>query len=537
MIYNLLEEKWIPVLWSDGKASRVGIRDALTQAGRVRRIAAPNPMDNLSLLRFLVAVLHWCKTRVDKEDLDRVHSEQAVPRDWLNKLDENICCFELLGDGRRFYQVSSQAGQTPNRRVSDLFAYLPAATEINHFRHVRDQVVALCPACCAVGLVRLPACAMQGGQGKSPSINNAPPIYLVAVGDTLLDTLLLNWPPGTSPNDRPDWDTTTPGKNKGQVGILEGFTWQPRAIWIGPSALDSERVCARCGVSGLLFSQLVFKKGRARKGDTRLWRDPHIGRDGTQGHDPGGDESGEKDRALRGGDPLKYSFREAMLWRREARAVLESVGAGTKPPPIAGLAEAAKRFPQLSGFRIACFKPFTKQAKTFDEDGGTWNVPRGLIQNDGLLDAALRELRHLDKLSADKMLMRALRRGADRTPRKNASKLPEIEAAVAGAAAETEHALRRRFEHFIEKLAEAKDDDAVGACIRNWQDDVDQILREELSRVCEVVAGQSPLRRQEVINRADQELSIAMRNWRGAAQKQSEPVDKNRPKRRQGKAR
>ena len=37
--YNLLEEKWIPVLWNDGNTSCVGIIEALTEIGQVRQIA------------------------------------------------------------------------------------------------------------------------------------------------------------------------------------------------------------------------------------------------------------------------------------------------------------------------------------------------------------------------------------------------------------------------------------------------------------------------------------------------------------------
>ena len=61
MNYNLLEEKWIPVLWKDGHSGRVGIIEALTEAGRIRQIAASNPMDRLAILRFLLALLYWCK--------------------------------------------------------------------------------------------------------------------------------------------------------------------------------------------------------------------------------------------------------------------------------------------------------------------------------------------------------------------------------------------------------------------------------------------------------------------------------------------
>jgi len=50
MIYNLLDEKWIPVLYRDGRWDRVGIRKALADAGRIRQIAASNPMDRIAQL-------------------------------------------------------------------------------------------------------------------------------------------------------------------------------------------------------------------------------------------------------------------------------------------------------------------------------------------------------------------------------------------------------------------------------------------------------------------------------------------------------
>ena len=43
MPFNLLDSEWIPVLRRDGRADRVGIRTAFTDAGRIRQIAASNP--------------------------------------------------------------------------------------------------------------------------------------------------------------------------------------------------------------------------------------------------------------------------------------------------------------------------------------------------------------------------------------------------------------------------------------------------------------------------------------------------------------
>ena len=109
MDYNLLEEKWIPVLWKDGHSSRVGIIEALTQAGRIRQIAASNPMDRLAILRFLLALLYWCKGN-PPDDKDSISS---FPPDWFKKLDENKDCFNLLGEGKRFYQRNLwQKGKT-----------------------------------------------------------------------------------------------------------------------------------------------------------------------------------------------------------------------------------------------------------------------------------------------------------------------------------------------------------------------------------------------------------------------------------------
>ena len=47
MSFNLLDERWIPILRTDGRAERVGIREALTNASHIRQFAASNSMDNV----------------------------------------------------------------------------------------------------------------------------------------------------------------------------------------------------------------------------------------------------------------------------------------------------------------------------------------------------------------------------------------------------------------------------------------------------------------------------------------------------------
>lgn len=102
MDYNLIEEPWIPVLFHNGKWERVGIRKALAEAGRIRQIAASNPMDRVAIIRFLLAVLYWCKGNPPPNLT--TPSKDGFSSEWFAKLDENKECFNLLGDGKRFYQ-------------------------------------------------------------------------------------------------------------------------------------------------------------------------------------------------------------------------------------------------------------------------------------------------------------------------------------------------------------------------------------------------------------------------------------------------
>ncbi len=61
--FNLQSGRWIPVLRANGKPERVGIRPALVKAGAILQLAASNPMENVALLRFLLAVL-MCRSNV-----------------------------------------------------------------------------------------------------------------------------------------------------------------------------------------------------------------------------------------------------------------------------------------------------------------------------------------------------------------------------------------------------------------------------------------------------------------------------------------
>lgn len=266
--FGLLHEPWIPVLWANGKVGRVGIKDALTQAGRIRQVAASNPMDRVAIVRFLLALLYWCKG--NPPDGAQPAPGDSFPPDWFAKLDENRDCFNLLGKDKRFYQ---DCAASRSRAATDLLQEIPTGNNFWHFRHSTDKANGLCAACCAMGLLRLPLFSVSGLPDLKSGINGSPPVYALPWGTSLLSVLWANWVPRThlgipawlQPDIRP-----IPHQ---EVPLLTGLTLLSRRVWLhDPGASGT---CIGCGArEKALIRSCEFETAGEQKND--LWDDPHV---------------------------------------------------------------------------------------------------------------------------------------------------------------------------------------------------------------------------------------------------------------------
>ena len=275
---NLLTMDWIPVLRTNGRPDRVGIREALTQAGSIRQIAASNPMDNVALLRLLLAVLQWCKPTLDDDEPQALNGADGIPAVWLaGKLGtENAPnpVFDLLGEVGPFLQDTSVA-QTKATPSTNLLHEVPSGSNVAHFYHARDFQSGLCPACCSVAIVRWSAYASAGTAGAGQSMTAAPngntPAYCQPLSSTLLLTLQLSWPISSVDGDQPAWNGA---HQNSPLGILKGFTWRSRRMLINES--DQPGVCLLCGQPvDRLVRSIYFRPGWARPAGG--WNeDPHL---------------------------------------------------------------------------------------------------------------------------------------------------------------------------------------------------------------------------------------------------------------------
>ncbi len=272
MNFNLLDEKFIPVIWSDGRLGRVGIRTALAEAGRIRQIAASNPMDKVALLRFLLAVLYWCQgPPPDQGELDRILAAGRFPPDWFDKLDQQKDCFNLLGEGKRFYQDDAARRR---RTATELFQEIPTGNNFWHFRHSTDGKEGLCPACCALGLLRLPLFAVSGLPDLKAGINGTPPVYVLPIGQSLLHSLCLNWVT-RGPLGVPAWEHSCDHVPEGErVPMLNGLTTLSRRVWLHDPASPGG-VCIGCGgEQSALVRTCEYQSAGVQQNE--LWDDPHV---------------------------------------------------------------------------------------------------------------------------------------------------------------------------------------------------------------------------------------------------------------------
>ncbi|MDM8006667.1 MAG: type I-E CRISPR-associated protein Cse1/CasA [Phycisphaerae bacterium] len=305
MEYNLLDEKWIPVLYLDGRFDRVGILRALTEAGRIRQIAAPNPMDRVALIRFLVAILYWCKGNPRGQDeKDQILRDGRFPTEWFAKLEQHRECFSLLGDAKRFYQDPSAKRL---RAATDLLQEIPTGNNFWHFRHSTDAQESLCPACCTMGLLRLPLFSVSGLPDLKSGINGTPPIYAVPIGRSLLHTLCLNWIHCVSLG-LPVWEEFNPALLAGApVPTLNGLTMLSRRVWLhdpaGPGGL-----CIGCGrQESALIRMCEFQSAGKQQNDA--WDDPHVIYSKRKAKD-----GSVRRKALTTPDPTKPLFRTDKPW-------------------------------------------------------------------------------------------------------------------------------------------------------------------------------------------------------------------------------
>lgn len=300
--FNLLHERWIPVVLTDGVAREVSILNALKDASEIRELSGDIPQEVLPIMRMLLAILyrsHGYETNSESELIEmwtdiwnQGHFDYDLIEEYLLPLERR---FDLFDSNHPFFQVAGldYDGKGPDP-VGELIADVPKPDKYLFSTRDRNHLDGISYAEAARWLIFMHAYDTAGI--KSPVVGNthkkSGKVYAPkgAVGTGLLgaeggvyfeginlfQTLMLNWVLFDSQRSQgapllgnvhdsaaweresgdPDSRLASPDEPAGPVGM---FTWQSRRIRLARD-IDAKRVTGVVSCYGDITA-IVDKQG------------------------------------------------------------------------------------------------------------------------------------------------------------------------------------------------------------------------------------------------------------------------------------
>ncbi|MHB0999620.1 MAG: type I-E CRISPR-associated protein Cse1/CasA [Armatimonadota bacterium] len=276
--FNLIEEPWITVTDSSGSTDVSGLRELLHRAHTLDGIIDPIPTVEFGLYRFLTALVMDIYDLKSSQDLKVLLRKGQFDKSTADKyFSQWADRFDLFHPVYPFLQTSGMDAES-SKPIAAIMTSIPSGTAAVHFHHHSENEFGVSPSAAARMLVNIAPFMTAGGAGLSPSINGAPPWYLLVNGDSLFETICLNCcviplSKELSGNAPPAWRNPSPIQcdRYTEVSLLEALTWRPRKVQLIPEG------SGRCSVTGQDSSVLVRKmKFSAGASCDFSWFDPSV---------------------------------------------------------------------------------------------------------------------------------------------------------------------------------------------------------------------------------------------------------------------
>ena len=122
--FNLVEEKWIPCVISDGTLKDASLREVLTKATEIREIVGDSPPVTIALHRLLLAILHRALNAPQNYE-EWNDYWQAKSWNKEGKIDKYLDAwkhrFDLFDERRPFYQTVSVKDSVQDGAIIQLY--------------------------------------------------------------------------------------------------------------------------------------------------------------------------------------------------------------------------------------------------------------------------------------------------------------------------------------------------------------------------------------------------------------------------------
>ena len=194
--FNLVDEKWMPCIMTNGSSCELSMLETLSKAHEIKEIFDPSPLVTAALHRLLLAILHrnfgplslanwielWNQGKWDRNKLSAYFSN------WHHR-------FDLFDEERPFYQTC-EIKRAEKHPALLLAIETSSGNNATLFDHNNDLApVALSPAEAARYLIARQAYSIGFGKSSPFYFSDSPLIrgmMVMALGDTLFETAALN---------------------------------------------------------------------------------------------------------------------------------------------------------------------------------------------------------------------------------------------------------------------------------------------------------------------------------------------------------
>lgn len=248
--FNLIDEEWIPVRFSDGKRGRLGIRETLLNASEIAEIEDTSPLVVVGLHRFLLAVLYRAlNTPCDIVDSKTILINGISREKLMGYLEKWRSRFWLFDEKHPFFQIPEydpilKNGKKQWRTWPAIAAEHNADNAKILFDHVditRPEPIDFGRAAC--WLIACQVFALGGGNSDFKYTKSAPSataVMALPIGNNLHDTLIFSLIPENrdiAEFDLPIWERDAEsiselkkGVNRNICGFSDLYTWRTRSI-------------------------------------------------------------------------------------------------------------------------------------------------------------------------------------------------------------------------------------------------------------------------------------------------------------------
>lgn len=264
MKFDLMTERWIPVVTVANEHRLVSLRELFLTADSLREVMHHNPLVIASVYRLCLAILFRVWGSTSRKLFKKRFLKKGFSDDVFAYLDGEHCCncFDLFSATKPFFQIPGFAKDKIGsvKKLSPQFATANNKTLFSHLQDKDD--FSLEPGDAALNILVFQYFSLGGGNsgsseqyGKHPNFANSPLVggsVIYIQGQNLYQTLLLNLFEKNKhnfENNKPVWELPPPTDLKPQTmqGISHYLTWPSRFVRL---LVDNNGL-----VTGMYFAQ------------------------------------------------------------------------------------------------------------------------------------------------------------------------------------------------------------------------------------------------------------------------------------------